>query len=455
MTVSPNRSRPRLPRGGRIVLVVAAGAGLFASRAARAEDAASLPRVYSLSEATAEALRLHPTLRQARANVGVAEARVEEARAPQLPQVTATALAEKTTGNFAPRPGATQITGGAGTWNGSLYNYYSAGVTATQLIWDFGQTPERWRAARINREASEFSAHAAETQVVSTVRQAYFQARAQKDLVTVAADAVANQEKHLAQTEGLVGQGLRPEIDRARARTDLANARVQLVSARNADANAHAVLAEAIGLPAGQAVEVGNDELGPLPEEDAPLTKLVDTALQDRPEVASFQRQRQAQEALIRSARGAYGPTLAAQAGASAAGIELNNLVPNWYVEGLLTWPLFQGGLTRGQVREAEATLGALVAQEDSFRLGVRVNVEQAALAVQGAKANLSASHEAVTNAREQLRLAEGRYAAGLGSAIELGDAQVAATQAAAQEVGNRYALATARAALAGALGRR
>jgi outer membrane protein len=344
---------------------------------------------------------------------------------------------------------------GGTTWNGTLYNYYSAGVTATQLIWDFGQTPERWRAASINREASEFSAHAAETQVVSTVRRAYFQARAQKDLVTVAAEAVANQQKHVAQTEGLVGQGLRPEIDRARALTDLANARVQLVSARNADANAHAVLAEAIGLPAGQGVEVGNDELGPLPEEDAPLTKLVETALQDRPEIASFQRQRQAQEALIRSNRGAYGPTLAAQAGASEAGIELNHLVPNWYVEGLLTWPIFQGGLTRGQVREAEATLGSLVAQEDSFRLGVRVDVEQAALAVQGAKANLAASHEALTNAREQLRLAEGRYAAGLGSAIELGDAQVAATQAAAQEVGNRYALATARATLAGALGRR
>lgn len=454
MTVSPKHSLPRLVRSGRILLAAVAGAGLFASRPTRAEDATSSPRVYSLAEATTEALRLHPTIRQARASVGVAEARVEEARAPQLPQVTATALAEKTTGNFAPRPGATPITGG-GTWNGSLYNYYSAGVTATQLIWDFGQTPERWRAAGINREASEFSAQAAETQVVSTVRQAYFQARAQKDLVTVAADAVANQEKHVAQTEGLVGQGLRPEIDRARARTDLANARVQLVSARNADANAHAVLAEAIGLPAGQAVEVGNDELGPLPEEDAPLTKLVDTALQDRPEIASFQRQRQAQEALIRAARGGYGPTLAAQAGASAAGIELNNLVPNWYVEGLLTWPLFQGGLTHGQVREAEATLGVLVAQEDSFRLGVRVNVEQAALAVQGAKANLSASHEALTNAREQLRLAEGRYAAGLGSAIELGDAQVAATQAAAQEVGNRYALATARATLAGALGRR
>jgi len=61
----------------------------------------------------------------------------------------------------------------------------------------------------------------------------------------------------------------------------------------------------------------------------------------------------------------------------------------------------------------------------------------------------------ALEGARKQLQLAEGRYAAGMGSVIELSDAQVTRTMAAAQEVNARFALASSRAALWGALGRR
>jgi len=60
-----------------------------------------------------------------------------------------------------------------------------------------------------------------------------------------------------------------------------------------------------------------------------------------------------------------------------------------------------------------------------------------------------------VTNARERLRLAEGRYAAGVGSPIELGDAQLALTTAQAQAVQAQYNLSSARADLLAALGQR
>jgi outer membrane protein len=61
----------------------------------------------------------------------------------------------------------------------------------------------------------------------------------------------------------------------------------------------------------------------------------------------------------------------------------------------------------------------------------------------------------ALENAKRQLQLAESRYAAGMGGVIELSDAQVTQTQTAAQEIGARFSLASARAALWGALGRR
>jgi outer membrane protein len=83
------------------------------------------------------------------------------------------------------------------------------------------------------------------------------------------------------------------------------------------------------------------------------------------------------------------------------------------------------------------------------------LDLDAARLAVRAAKATSLASQEALQNARERLRLAEQRYQVGVGSSIELGDAQVALTQAGAQLVQADDRLAVARAQLLHALGRR
>jgi outer membrane protein len=105
-------------------------------------------------------------------------------------------------------------------------------------------------------------------------------------------------------------------------------------------------------------------------------------------------------------------------------------------------------------VREAEWTLASLVAQADTLRQQVRFELEQARLGVRAAAAALESSQEALLNAQELLRLAEGRYETGVGNIIELGDAQVALTSAAQQKVQAEYKLAQARSALQKAIGR-
>src|SRR5262245_18456115 len=72
-------------------------------------DAAPVaPAVEPMSLSRAEALALHnqPSVRQAAGQTEAAAGRVEEARAGYLPQLNGLATYERTTGNFAPRPGA-------------------------------------------------------------------------------------------------------------------------------------------------------------------------------------------------------------------------------------------------------------------------------------------------------------------------------------------------------------
>ncbi len=412
-------------------------------------------RALTLAEAERSAREHQPQLFQARASTEAAGARADQASAPLLPQVAGSASYQRTTGNFVARPGTfpTNATGGAGaTWKTS--DYYAFGITASQLVWDFGETSGRWRSAQALARAQRDTERATEVQVLLTVRAAFFNARAQRDLVRVATETLANQEAHLRQVEGFVQAGTRPEVDLFQARTDRANAQVQVINAENAYAIARAQLNQAMGVSGATDYEVASDTLPSVEGEDAPVDALVPEAERNRPDLVSLEEQARAQELTSRALEGGYGPTLGVSTGLTDAGPTLRSTVWNWNATATLTWSLFQGGLTRAQVREARATASALRAQAEILRQQIRVDVDQARLAVRAAKGSLGAANEALTNARERLRQAERRYQLGVGSLIDLGDAQLAATAAAAQLVQAEFNLSTSRAQLLRALGR-
>jgi outer membrane protein len=363
---------------------------------------------------------------------------------------------QRATANFSARPGSlpTGVSTANQTSSFSTFDYWNFGVTASQLIYDFGQARGRWHAAEASAESQHETTRATRLTTVLNVRTAYFQARAGKSLVAVARETLANQERHLEQVKGFVELGARPAIDLAQSRTDVANAKVQVIVAENAYATAKAQLNQAMGAPQPTDYDVSDETLAPIVEEDQPLDGLVQVAFAARPELVALSKQVTAQEFQLRSIKGAYGPTLGASTGFTDNGRQLDNLAWNWNVAVSLNWSIFQGMLVPAQVREAEANLVGMKAQRDGIENQLRLEVEQARLAVRSTKASLAAVEEALVNARERLRLAEGRYQTGAGSIIELADAQIGAASAAAQRVAADYGLAAARAQLMKALGR-
>jgi outer membrane protein len=432
-------------------------AALSLASAILAADAAPAPeKKLTLAQAEATALQHAPTLEQALGQLEAAEGRLEQARSGYLPQVSGSALYQRTTANFAPRPGVVPPTLNTPTnagWSGQTFNFWTFSATANQLIWDFGLTSGKWRSAAASRDAASWNRRVIENQTVLAVRRAFFQGRTQRDLAAVAADGVHNQEQHLAQSVALVKAGIRPDIDTATVRTALANARVQLVNAQSNLAVSQAQLAQAMGVEVDGSYALADDDMSAIDGEDGPNAPLTARALERRPELASLMSQRHAQELLTDALHGGYGPSFGAVANAIETGSSFDRLVPNWYIGLNLNWAILQGGLTHGQIREAKGNLMGLDGQAAAQRLQVEVDVEQGRLAVQAAKATITAAEEALVNARDQLNLAEARYRQGLGSVIELDDAQVAYTTAAAQAVQAHYGLAAARAQLLAALG--
>ena len=306
-------------------------------------------------------------------------------------------------------------------------------------------------------------------EAVGAVRAAYFRARAGKALIGVASQTLANQERHLQQITGFVQAGTRPEIDLAQSRATSANARVGLIRTENDFTVARAQLNQAMGVAGDTDYDVADDGFPPVPGETGPIGPLIDEAIRARPDLAALDRQVHAQELAARAARGGYWPSLNLIGGARDEGqsIQQTPTVDNlgnavtqggmaWNVWGgvQLSWPVFQGLLTRGQVREADATLGrgARRARRSGQRgLGRRpAGGDRRPLRAGGAgRVGTGADRRARAPAPGRRPLHRRRR-----QHHRARDAELGSTTAGAQRVAAEYALATARAALVLALGR-
>ena len=428
---------------------------LLASSLALMAMAGSAPNSLTLEAALAKASLHQPELRRAQAEVNAARARARQALAALLPQLSGSLQYQRTTGNFVVRPGAVPM-GLVGSQQASFdtFDFFSAALTASQLIYDFGRSWDQRGSARASARASEYSRRATAVTIARDVRLAFFEARAARALVRVAAESLANQSRHMVQIRGFVELGTRPEIDLAQARTDLANLRVRLINAENAYAAAKAELVRSMGLPTPEAIEVADDGMSSVDGESLGAEALFALAVAARPEIAALEQQVRAEALSLSSIEGGYWPRLSASTTFSEAGTELDALTWNWDVTVALSWSLYEGGMVRAQAQEAAAALARARAELAGLKSSVRVEVERARLGIIAAKEAARASMDAVTNARERLRLAEGRYETGVGSAIELGDARVALTDAEAQQVQAELDLASARATLRSTLGR-
>lgn len=408
-------------------------------------------QVLTLATAVELALRLNPQLRSGQQAVRAAEARVPQARA-----------------GFYPRLDAVGTTGGSQFFSTSLNRGVRSDTTALalqgrQLLWDFGKTTALVEEARAGVRASDAELERLRQAVVLNVRQGYYTLVQARRLVRVAEAALARAELNLRSARGFFEVGTRPKSDVTRAEVEVANARVGLIRARNQVRLAETSLAAAIGLEAQVPLEV-EDVLSYEPVALDPGALLAE-ALRARPELAQASARLEAARAQLAGARAAYWPDLTLNgsyggaSGEAFLGPEGATFFPSlgetWSVTATLSWNLFQGFGTAERLREAAALVEVARANRDAVELQVRLEVEQAYVSVLEAAERIAATEKAVESARENLRLAQGRYDAGVGTILDLTEAQLALANAEADQVRALADYRVALAALDRAVGRR
>lgn len=435
------------------------GAVLALASALTAGSASAQPKVLSLEDALQSAREHQPQLRAAHAQTREASARVGEARAAYLPRVDAQAQYQRSTTNFllSPMLVHTPLTKNYQADNqlglGSTVNYYLFGVTASQLLYDFGRAPALVEKAEAGVDSSHAEARAVSQTVDLNVRVAYFGALAARELVRVGEETVRNQQGHVDQIRRFVSGGQRTRFDLSSAELNLANAEFALVRARNALVLAKIRLSTALGSDGPTDYDLLEPKAWAPGMEGAPADSLARRAEAGRPELARVDAQLRAQRAAGRAARAGYLPTFGAVGSVAGAKVEGFDAGYDWYVGVGLNWNLFAGMLTTRQSQEADAGADAAMAQREVTRQAIRAEIQEQLVAISDAQQRQSVSERAVATAAERLRLAEDRLQAGAGDALDLDDAQITLANARAQSVQARYDIAIARARLARAVG--
>lgn len=430
---------------------------VFALFVTSAGPAFAQPERLTMHEAVELALRQHPAVRQSRASVEAARGRVDLARVPLRPTVSVSGTV--TSGSSRPVPCAADPS----TTCGGFFDPTAAtgvAAVASWRIWDFGQTRLGIRAAEASAAAAAAGIDTAALDIRRDVEIAYLEAVARQRLVGVAQATVDSEERHLDQAKRFVAAQAKDPIEVAQAQARAANAKSALAQAQSGEAVALANLRAAIGWvdPASAPSVDPTWPTWPTPGEAEPpaLAALVETAREARPELVALDRQIAAAEASVAAARAERRPVLSATAQTQwSPGTDDWSPEPSWTAGLTLAWQLWDGGRSAANVRIARANLASARAERDQLLVTLTSALESARAEIIANRAAVEASREAVGAARAQLRLAEARYAQGLGSQIELADAQTAVTTAEGNLIQAEWQLASAWAGLRRALGTR
>jgi outer membrane protein len=389
---------------------------LLLPAAVGAEDLIRKGDTLDLQRCIAIALERHPSIQAAAGTVTAGESRVGQARSGFYPQLNGSA------GYSRMDPTSTSAISA-----GQAYDSYSSSISLSQNLYDFGKTSTQVKIQELNRDSSRSDLDSVVIQVTFAVKQAYYgllQARRNRD---VSREVVGQFQQHLDQAKAFFEVGTKPKFDVTKADVDLSNAKLNLLKAENAFRLGQVTLNNTMGMPEAPDYNVV-DQL-PFQRVTIDLEEVTRKAYERRPDLKAIAVKKKSFEQSIELARKGYYPSVSGSAGYGWGGSNFP-LDQGWNFGAQLNVPLFSGFLTKYQVEEARANLDVLAANESLLRQNIYQDVKQAWLNLQEAADRIVTAELSVRQATENLDLANGRYASGVGSPIEVTDALVSVSNA-------------------------
>ena len=293
------------------------------------------------------------------------------------------------------------------------------------------------QAAAGRRGCGCWSVEAAKLAVVQAARRAVLNLLRLQQLAAVAQQKVTGVAEHLRITNAMFEAGATPRFEVVQAETNLADAKGSVITAQIAVSLLRAEIANLLNIP--QRLDIPAEEGVPYQAPEGDLNQLTELALQQRPEIKSLQAQVDAQAANVRLAQANNNPSVTFEAAVNNQTTSIAITVPGWSLSVGANWPIYLGGQTRGKVTVAQAALQTACLNVEKTTQQIALEVTQSLDRINDSRQALAIAEQGEVNARERARIADVRFANGVGLGVEVLDAQTALATAQADVINARF----------------
>lgn len=308
---------------------------------------------------------------------------------------------------------------------------FSGGAQLNYDIYTSGARSARIRQAEEQLRLQELDVERLSEEIRLNVATEYYNLQQSDEQVRISQAAVVNAEASLRDARALEEAGVGTRFDSLRTQVNLANAQQTLTNARSQQRIARRQLVTRLNL-AQSATVTAADPVRLAGLWNQTLENSIVLAYQNRPELQQQLAQRNINEQQRRQALAQLGPQVSL-----VANYELLDrfndsvgLTDGYSIALRANLNLFDGGASRAQAAQAKADIQISETQFSQQRNQIRFQVERAYSELQSNLENVQTSEAALNQARESLRLARLRFQAGVGTQLEVIDAENALTQA-------------------------
>ncbi len=345
-------------------------------------------------------------------------------------------------------------------------SYYYAGITrdpytdqfsnSLQLAYPLytgGRLENNILAADYGREEYAWLRENTRQLVRYQTAAAYYNLLQAEAMIEVYEQAAAALQEHLRVVQINYEEGSVAKADVLASEVQLANARQNLITARNTYCNTMVSLNNLIGLPALTEVAVSAPSYQ---QEELPvLAECISRALANRPDGKAAASEVRKAEAQTAAAKAGYRPQVSA-----VVTKEISSQRPfrsdrseSWTAGIAASWDIFDNELTAAQVQQASAVQRKAESQAAQTNETIEMEVIQAFNNLSTAGQNIEATKAAVGKAEEDFAIAQVRYEEGVDTNLAVMDAQDNLTKARTNYYTAVYKYYTSRAELAKAMG--
>lgn len=304
------------------------------------------------------------------------------------------------------------------------FDNFSSGVAISYDIFQGYRRKSEYGASQDNYQAVKYQNETVRQDLVFSVIKAYYRILQSEWILRSTEESVKNSRLHLEFAIAKQKAGMATRSDILKSEVELSNAELEEIRALNNLLASRGNLNQLLGMPADNDIKLV-DDLSIISETGIqPFDTLLNKALVTRTELKKHKSLLDAQEKYIHVARSGYYPSVSTNAGYNYAGPEISAMQNNWWLGLTLSVPVFRGFSNRSRVKQEEFALKSLEKDFELLKQLISLEVWNAWLAVKESFERIGTSRKALESAKENLSLAEGEYKEGVGSVIQLTDAQ-------------------------------